>query len=84
MEISSYILLDKLNSKIVSHFAKILIMDNKFPLLKFLSTYLSSTAGSNTYEIVFMGFFNYLKKKLTTIKKKNHTQYVSSAAVKKL
>lgn len=32
-----------------------------------------------------MGFFNYLKKKLTTIKKKkNHTQYVSSAAVKKL
>lgn len=77
MEISSYILLDKLNSKIVSHFAKILIMDNKFPLLKFLSTYLSSTAGSNTYEIVFMGFFNYLKKKLTTIKKKKITLSMS-------
>lgn len=55
----------------MSHFTQILIIGNKFPLLKFLSNYLSTTAGSNTFEMAqrSWGFSSiiYIKPQLTKI-----------------
>lgn len=84
MEISSYILLDKLNSKMMSYFAKILIIDKNIRRENLSCNYLSTTVGSSTFEMVYC---SWLFKKLFNKKKfhqKGHTQYVSSAAVKKL
>lgn len=67
IENSSYVLLDKLNSKMMSYFAKILIIDKNIRRGKLLCNYLTTTVGSSTFEMVYC---SWLFKKLFNKKKK--------------